>query len=121
MIGYTYQRYSVIIELRQGYRVMMKDFPDFPDQPIAPNMRYEFRVNGRLTEETAVWFEDMTLTVDETTTPPQSLIQGIIRDQAALYGLISRIRDLGLHLLSANLIEQEKEEGNGELNKEKQI
>ncbi len=114
MIGYTFQRYSVINELRQGYRVMMKDLPDFPDQPIAPNMRYEFRVNGRLSQEMRTWFEDMTLTVDETTTPPQTLIQGIIRDQAALYGLISRIRDLGLHLLSANLIEQEQEEEDSE-------
>ncbi len=91
--------------------VMMNDSSnDFPQKPIKPNSRYELRVNDRLTEETATWFEDMTLIVDETTTPPQTLIQGIIRDQAALYGLISRIRDLGLLLLSVNLIERKKED-----------
>jgi hypothetical protein len=79
----------------------MNEFPEnFP-----PNTPYEIRVNGRLSPETAVWFEDMTLIVDDTTDPPQTIIQGIIRDQAALYGLISRIRDLGLRLLSVNLIE----------------
>lgn len=77
---------------------------EFPEN-ILPNTPYEFRVSGRLSTETADWFEDMTLTVDETTTPPQTIIQGVIRDQAALYGLISRIRDLGLQLVSVNLIE----------------
>ena len=88
----------------------MKELPNIPDQPIAPNKPYEFRINGRLTQEMAVWFEDMTLTLDETTVPPQTLIQGTVRDQAALYGLISRIRDLGLLLLSVNLIDREMEE-----------
>jgi len=96
---------------------MMKDIPDFPDQPSARNLRYELRVDGRLTEETADWFEDMTLTADETTDPPQTLIQGIVRDQAALYGLISRIRDLGLLLLSVNLLDREMKEEDGEIEK----
>ncbi|MCP4419649.1 MAG: hypothetical protein GY805_23815 [Chloroflexi bacterium] len=87
---------------------MMNELIDsFPDQPIAPNSRYEFRVNGRLSQKTATWFEDMTLTVDETT-PPQTIIQGVIRDQSALYGLISRIRDLGLTLLSVNRLEEKE-------------
>lgn len=60
---------------------MMHEFPEFPQQPIAPNTRYEFRVNGRLSQEMQTWFEDMTLSVDETTSPPQTIIQGIIRDQ----------------------------------------
>lgn len=98
----------------------MDELPNFSEQSITPNMRYEFRVNGRLPPTTATWFEDMSLTVDETTTPPQTLIQGIIRDQAALYGLISRIRDLGLHLLSANLIEQEQEKEDSEIEIEQQ-
>jgi len=97
----------------------MKDIPNLPDQPIAPNMLYEFRVSGRLTQETAAWFEDMSLSIDETSTPSQTIIQGIIRDQAALYGLISRVRDLGLLLLSVNLIDREIEE-DGEIETEKQ-
>lgn len=87
---------------------MMSEFPDFSEQPIEPNTPYVFRVDGRLSRETHTWFEDMTLIVDETTSPPQTIIQGIIRDQAALYGLISRIRDLGLTLLSVNREDKEK-------------
>ena len=87
----------------------MNEFPEFPQQPIAPNTRYEFRVNGRLSQEMQAWFEDMTLSVDETTSPPQTIVQGIIRDQAALYRVISRLRDLGLTLLSVNHIPEEQE------------
>jgi hypothetical protein len=97
----------------------MKDMPEFSDRPEAPSLRYELRVNGRLTGEAADWFEDMTLSIDKTSTPSQTVIQGTIRDQAALYGLISRIRDLGLLLLSVNLIEQEKE-GDGEIDIDQQ-
>jgi hypothetical protein len=109
MISYTVHRYSVIKRHKQGYMVMMNDSSDnFPQQSIKPNSRYELRINGRLAQETATWFEDVTLIVDETTTPPQTILQGIIRDQSALYGLISRIRDLGLLLVSVNLIEQKR-------------
>jgi hypothetical protein len=108
MTPYTVHRYPVIIEHRQGYT--MNELPDFPKQPIAPNMRYEFRINGRLSLDIANWFEGMTLSVDETTTPVQTIIQSVIRDQAALYGLISRIRDLGLTLLSVNLVEEKENE-----------
>ena len=84
----------------------MNEIPeDIPAQQIIPGARYEIRVNGRLHQDVAIWFEDMTLTVDETTTRPQTIIQGGIRDQAALYGLISRIRDLGLTLLSVTRLD----------------
>jgi hypothetical protein len=48
----------------------------------------------------------MEIAVDETAEPAQTLIKGYMEDQAALYGLISRIRDLGLTLLSVNQIGQ---------------
>jgi len=85
----------------------MNDNPDeFSFHPFSEGKVYELRINGRLTQLTLAWFEDMNVTVDETTSPSQTVITGPIRDQAALYGLISRIRDLGLQLLSVNLIEQ---------------
>ena len=46
---------------------------------------YELRVDGRLGPESSSWFEDMTLTVDESTSPVQTFIQGRIRDEASLY------------------------------------
>jgi len=56
---------------------------------------YEFRVNGRLSELASPWFEGMDMSVDEANTPVQTIIRGHMPDQAALHGLISRIRDLG--------------------------
>ena len=85
----------------------MNDNPDdFRIQPFDTPKFYELRVDGRLGRESASWFEDMTLVVDESTSPVQTIIQGPIRDEAALYGLISRIRDLGLTLLSVNLVKK---------------
>ncbi len=70
---------------------------------------YEICIKGRLSEQATIWFEDMTLTINEETSPPQTIISGHIVDQAALYGLISRIRDLGLTLLSVKHINKEDE------------
>jgi len=76
------------------------DTPDNPDSLAFTPSDYEICIEGRLGSQTAAWFEDMTLTVNEETSPPQTIIRGYIIDQAALYGLISRARDLGLTLLS---------------------
>lgn len=74
---------------------------------------YEFRVNGRLSELASPWFEGMDIAVDETAEPIQTIIKGYMEDQAALHGLISRIRDLGLTLISVNRVEQKEESGTG--------
>lgn len=67
---------------------------------------YEFRVRNRISSQSAGWFEGMEIAVAETAEPTQTIIKGYIQDQAALHGLISRIRDLGLTLVSVNQIEQ---------------
>ena len=67
---------------------------------------YRICVRGRLSQTGAAWFEGFTLTVDETTTPPQTRLEGPVMDQAALHGLISRIRDLGLTLISVQCIDE---------------
>jgi hypothetical protein len=67
-------------------------------QPFDGPAIYELRVEGRLGPESAAWFADMMLSIDETSVPVQTIIRAAIRDDAALYGLISRIRDLGLSL-----------------------
>ncbi len=72
---------------------------------------YEFRVRGLLSQPGASWFTGMQILVDETSNPAQTIIKGYIVDQAALHGLISRIRDLGLTLVSVNRIERSEEEG----------
>lgn len=83
--------------------------PDNLDSLPFTSSDYEICIEGRLGSQSAAWFEDMTLTINEETTPPQTIIRGHIVDQAALYGLISRTRDLGLTLLSVKRIEQKEE------------
>lgn len=70
---------------------------------------YEFRVLGRLGQHSLSWFEGMEIAVDETAETIQTVVKGHVEDQAALHGLISRIRDLGLTLVSVNQIEQNGE------------
>ena len=65
---------------------------------------YELRVRGLLSQQAASWFSGMEIVVDETINPSQTVIKGFMIDQAALHGLISRIRDLGLTLVSVNQI-----------------
>jgi hypothetical protein len=63
---------------------------------------YCIRIQGHLAPEWSDWFEDMTIQCqpDGTTT-----LSGPIRDQAALHGLLLKVRDLGLSLVSVNPIE----------------
>ncbi|HEY5671647.1 MAG TPA: hypothetical protein VIS10_16770 [Anaerolineales bacterium] len=71
---------------------------------------YEFRVRSRISPQSAAWFEGMEIAVDETAEPVQTLIKGYMEDQSALHGLISRIRDLGLTLVSVNHIERKEDQ-----------
>jgi hypothetical protein len=68
-------------------------------EPAFPST-YEICVDGRLSQEGASWFEGMMCGVNEEALTPQTLIRGEVTDSAALYGLISRLRDLGLILVS---------------------
>lgn len=81
----------------------MDPLPEF-NQPTY----YEFRVRDRISSQSAAWFEGMEIVVDETIEPIQTIIKGYMEDQAALHGLISRIRDLGLTLISVNQVEQKE-------------
>jgi len=57
---------------------------------------YSFRVQGHLDQERSSWFDGLTLTH---TTDGETLLSGPIVDQAALHGVLVKIRDLGLPLL----------------------
>ncbi len=59
--------------------------------------RYEIRLQGHLDTRWAAWFDGLTLTRDSDGT---TLIHGPVTDQAALHGLLQKVRDLGLPLLS---------------------
>jgi len=69
-----------------------------PDTPSPANQSwYEIRVQGRLDRRWAAWLDGMKLTSDINGT---TLISGLVADQPALHGLLSRLRDLGLPLIS---------------------
>jgi hypothetical protein len=67
---------------------------------------YEIRVRGHLSAKRAEWFNGLTI---ENQPDGEALITGPVADQAALHGLLIRIRDLGLPLLSVLCIEPGKE------------
>jgi hypothetical protein len=60
-------------------------------------MRYHIRVKGHLDPSWQAWFEGVEIVQEADGT---SLLAGFLRDQAALYGILLRIRTLGLTLLS---------------------
>ena len=59
-------------------------------------MHYQIRVNGVLDSSWSAWFDGLQITSDDR---GQTAIAGPIADQAALHGLLAKIRDLGLELL----------------------
>lgn len=62
-----------------------------------PMQRAEIQVKGRLNENWSEWFEDFEITYPG---EDQTKLSGMVRDQTALYSLLSRLRDLGLPLVS---------------------
>ena len=62
----------------------------------------EIRVKGRIDERWWEWVGDMAITY---TGQGETLLTGLVADQSALYGLVAKLRDLGLPLVSVNLVE----------------
>ena len=62
---------------------------------------YEIRIRDRLDEDWVEWFDTMTLTH---TSEGQTILTGPVADQAALHGLLSRISDLNLTLISVTQV-----------------
>jgi hypothetical protein len=60
---------------------------------------YEIRIEGHLDGQWADWFDGMSITLEEDGT---TLLSGPVPDQPALYGLLRRVRDLGLPLVAVN-------------------
>jgi hypothetical protein len=67
--------------------------------------RYEIRVEGVLGSRWSDWFEGLRVSIDAT---GQSSICGVIADQAALHGLLAKVRDLGLVLVEVRRIDLDR-------------
>ena len=63
--------------------------------------RYEIRIKGHLDDRWAAWFGGLTLTREDN---GETLLAGAVVDQAALHGLLRKVRDLGMPLLSVTCV-----------------
>ena len=67
-------------------------------------MNYEIRVQGHLGKNAAIWFDGFEV---EHAANGETILRGTIIDQAALHGILTRIRDLGLTLTLVQQMEKE--------------
>lgn len=70
-------------------------------QPII----YQIRLTGQLGTQWTRWFEGLTITRDAN---GDTLLTGPVVDQAALYGLLRKVRDLGLPLVAINRLQPDQ-------------
>ena len=69
-----------------------------PDRPMV----YQIRIKGHLGPRWSEWFDGLTITP---TDDGETLLTGPVADQAALHGLLRKVRDLGMPLISAIRVE----------------
>jgi len=67
-----------------------------------PQELYQITVKGHLNPNWADWFEGLTITLEE---DGDTLLTGPVGDQAALHGLLRKVRDLGIPLVSVSPLE----------------
>ena len=71
-----------------------------PGQPLV----YQIRIKGHLGRQWTDWFGGLTITLEDN---GETLLTGPVVDQAALHGLIKKVRDLGMPLVSVFRIAQQ--------------
>ena len=77
-------------------------------EPTANTAYYEIRLKGQLNARWADWFDGMTITLDNN---GDTLLSGSVVDQAAMHGLLKKVRDVGLTLLAVKSVKPEGTEG----------
>lgn len=82
----------------------MEDKQTF-DESHNRHQRYEIRLKGHLDEQWAQWFEGLTITQEDN---GETLLAGQMIDQAALHGLLTKVRDLGIPLVSLSPVKPGK-------------
>ena len=86
---------------RQHRYTTMSDKFNFALDPGWP-MVYQIRLKGHLGRQWTDWFEGLTITLEDN---GETFMTGLVVDQAALHGLLKKVRDLGMPLLSVVCVE----------------
>jgi hypothetical protein len=73
-----------------------------PESDAGKPMVYQIRIKGHLDRQRIDWFEGWTVTLED---EGNTLLHGPVIDQSALHGILKKIRDLGMPLLSVNSVE----------------
>jgi len=72
---------------------------------LGQSATYRIQVQGRLKEGWSDWFDKMTIDIEQIPGGPTiTILSGTVQDQAALHGLLNRIRDLNIFLISVQYI-----------------
>lgn len=87
----------------------MRDTPPPTNDYYEPRL-YEIHISGHLDDQWADWFGDLTLTLDDN---GNTRLTGLVVDQAALHGILRKVRNLGVSLLSVNQVKSEKSDTSG--------
>ncbi len=73
-----------------------------PKKELSHTVVYQIRIKGHLGPQWTDWFEGLTITLEE---DGDTLLTGLVVDQAALHGLLKKVRDLGMPLVSVSPVE----------------
>jgi hypothetical protein len=82
----------------------MDSYDDLPDniRDETGKQQVEIRIKGQIDENWSEWFQDFDIQIGE---DGESILLGEVKDQADLYGLIAKMRDLGITLIAVNILD----------------
>ena len=100
------EAFATPAEVRPGKREQKEHRERHVDRPPSTALDgTRCRLKGHLDSRWAAWFDGLTLTHDSDGT---TIIHGPVADQAALHGLLQKVRDLGLPLVSVTQVEPDQ-------------
>lgn len=85
---------------------MISDKRNSKTDPEAPRV-YQIRLEGHLGRQWTEWFDGLTITLEDN---GDTILTGPVIDQVALHGLLRKVRDLGIPLLSVNQVMSDHED-----------